>query len=130
MGQLITPQALGFPTAQSMAAAGLQYNPQIGILQRDVYNNPVQMNTLAPTIPGVANAYGPTTPAQSAIGQGGGVQLGQNLNYVAPSTQLTGTPSAGLVPAGTFTAISPEDLAAQLQSQATAAGLSSAGTTS
>ena len=130
LGQLITPQNLGYPTAQSMAAAGLQYNPQVGILQRDAYNNPVQMNTVAPVIPGVANAYGPNTPAQSASGAGGGVQLGRNLNYVAPATQLSGTPSAGLVPAGTFTAISPTDLAAQLAAQATAAGLAAAGTTS
>ena len=130
LGQLITPQNLGYPTAQSMAAAGLQYNPQVGILQRDAYNNPVQMNTLAPAVPGIVNSYGPTTPAESATGYGGGVQFGQNLNYIAPATQLSGTPSAGLVPAGTFTAISPTDLAAQLQAQATSAGLTSAGTSS
>ena len=95
LGQLITPQQLGYPTAQSMAAAGLPYNSQVSVLPQDVYNNTVQMNTATPAVPGFAGAYGPNTLAQQSAGQGQGQLYGQGLNYafvppvipVAPANQ-------------------------------------------
>ena len=81
LGQLITPQQLGYPTAQSMAAAGLPYNSQVSVLPQDVYNNTVQMNTATPAVPGFAGAYGPNTLAQQSAGQGQGQLYGQGLNY-------------------------------------------------
>ena len=125
LGQLITPEQLGYPTPNVMNDYGLTAAP---IPSQDIYHNTVQMNTAAPATPGIPQSYGPVVPAQSATGTGPGAIAGQNLNYVNTPPQLSGTPSAGLVAPGTFTAISPNDLAAQLNAQATAAGLAAQGT--
>lgn len=128
LGQLITPEQLGYPNPQSMAAAQGTANPIAGSsaylpnMSYDIYHNPVQMNTTAPAIPGVPNSYGPTTQAMAHTGMGAGTIAGQNLNYINTPAQLQPTPSSGTVAPGTFTAISPSDLQAQLVAEANAAG--------
>ena len=134
LGQLISPSALNYPSLQSLAAAQGTNNPQLGDFSGlanmgyDIYHNPVQMNTATPSIAGVPQTFGYPTPTQSMGGTSPSVLVGQNLNYVTLPSQLQATPSQGMATPGTFTAISPEDLAAQLQAQATAAGLASAKT--
>jgi hypothetical protein len=88
----------------------------------DIYNNPVQMNTLAPAIPGVPQAYGPNTAQNMASGQGQGAAYGYGLNYAFTPAQLATTNNAGMTPVQQLTNISPSALAAQLQADANAAG--------
>jgi hypothetical protein len=88
LGRLITPQQLGYPNAQSLAAAQGTANPFYGSptglanMSYDIYHNPVQMNTAAPVVPGHPGTFGAVTRSQQATGQGPAVAAGMALHYV------------------------------------------------
>ena len=96
LGQLYPLQ---YPNAMSTAGAygslGAAPNQApMPNMSYDMYNNPVQMNTPAPVVPGYAGAFGPNIQAQMAAGQGPAQQYGQGLNYVALPAQLKATSPA------------------------------------
>lgn len=105
LGQLITPAQMGYPDLQSMAAAQGTANPITGTfsglpnLSGDIYHNTVQMNTMAPQVPGYSYAFAPQTQAGMATGHGSAQQYGQSLNYnftPAQLAELTPAPSNAL----------------------------------
>ena len=98
LGQLITPSQLGYPNPQLLAAAQGTPNPELGgyaglaNMNYDIYNNPVQMNTVAPVVPGFGSTYAAPTQAQSQMGAGYAQQFGAGLNYAFTPPGLTATP--------------------------------------
>ena len=127
LGQVITPEMLGFPNLQSQQAIyGPGYTPAQtnyqNVLSADIYHNPVQMNTIAPSIPGVPVAMAPNTQAQMAAGHGQAAQYGQSLNYNFTPAQLATTNNPGMTPATQFTSVSPQQLATQLAATASSYG--------
>ena len=92
LGQLITPEQLGYPNAQSMQQVygpGYQYNPA-PILARDQYTGPMSLNQ--PVAPNQFGTFGPNTQAQQATGQGYSAQYGQGLNYIPGATLIPVAP--------------------------------------
>jgi hypothetical protein len=92
LGQLITPEQLGYPNAQSMQQVygpGYQYNPA-PILARDQYTGPMSLNQ--PVAPNQFGTFGPNTQAQQATGQGYSAQYGQDLNYIPGATLIPVAP--------------------------------------
>ena len=128
LGHLISPQNLGFPNQQQMSAVygpGYQSPDQQAYqaeLARNVYTNPVQMNTAPPAIAGYAGAYNPNTQAQMATGHGQAAGYGQSLNYNFTPAQLATTNNPGMTPAAQLTSVSPQQLATQLAATASSYG--------
>ena len=94
LGQLITPEQLGYPNAQSMQqvyGSNYQYNPA-PILAADQYTGMTYLNQPAPSM-AQFGTFGPNTTAQQATGQGYNTQYGQGLNY------LPGAPVIPVAPA-------------------------------
>jgi hypothetical protein len=121
---LLTPQQMGFPNAQEMAAAygPGQYNPA-PIMAQDQYTGLNHLNTPAPVVPGFGAAYSAPTQAQQAVGHGPASQFGQSINYVAyPAQQLATINNSGMTPAQQLTSVDPAALSAQLIAAANAAG--------
>jgi len=125
LGQVITPEQLGYPSAQEMSSVygpNAPYNPA-PIMAQDQYTGLTHLGTAPPAMPGYAGAFTPGTQAQMAQGQSPTQQLGQSLNYVAaPAVPLAVTNNAGFTPAQQLTSVSPSELSAQLVADANAAG--------
>jgi hypothetical protein len=129
LGQLVSPDQINYPTLQSLAAAQGTNNPQLGNfaglanMSYDIYNNPVQMNTAPPPVPGFRQVMGPNTQQQMATGVGQGSQYGMTLHQVPYPTQALATVNnSGMTPAQQLTNISPSQLAAQLHADASSIG--------
>jgi hypothetical protein len=121
---LLTPEQMGFPNAQEMAAAfgPGAYNPA-PIMAADQYTGINHLNTPAPPVAGFGQIYTAPTQAQQAVGAGGAQQLGQALNYAFTPAQLpTVNNSGSTTPASQLTAVNPSALASQLLADANAAG--------
>tara|TARA_R110000868_G_scaffold21535_13_gene89196 strand:- start:1105 stop:1647 length:543 start_codon:yes stop_codon:yes gene_type:complete len=95
LGRLITPEQLGYPNPQQMAASQGAANPIPGKMgglanmDYNLYRNPVVMNTAPPPIPGQPWTMADTTQGQMARGQSMAQQVGQGLNYLYPVNPLT-----------------------------------------
>ena len=132
LGQLITPEAISYPSQFTQAAAQGTATPTYqpgAFIPSDVYRNQVQMTTPTPAVPGFSQIYGPQTQAMMATGQGQGVQYALGQNYVPyPTVALAttgtdqttiGAPGAN-TPAAQIGAITPQQLAAQTLAAANA----------